>query len=105
MVLKLEKTHGTLTLYETFHTVSKEYKKYNHKIFVVVMASKLEQTDFSPSCRCLTHVVKAPLKINYDYMEKVSAWIAEVKFQPGLGKLGSLLTGLKISHVIVFSLD
>ena len=43
---------------------------------------------FSPSCRCLTHVVKALLKINYDYMEKVSARIAEVKFQPGPGKPG-----------------
>ena len=43
---------------------------------------------FSPSCRCLTHVVKALLKINYDCMETVSARIAEVKFQPGLGKPG-----------------
>ena len=59
---------------------------------------------FSLSCQCLTHVVKALLKINYDYMEKVSALIAEVKFQHGLGKPESRLTGLKISHVIVFSL-
>ena len=53
--------------------------------------------NFSPSCRCLTHVVKVLLKINYDYMEKVSAGIAEDKFQPGP-------TGPKICHVIVFSL-
>ena len=26
--------------------------------------------NFSPSCRCLAHVVKALLKINYDYMGK-----------------------------------
>ena len=58
---------------------------------------------FSLSCRCLTHLVKALVKSNYDYMEKVSAWIVEVKFQPGLGKPGSRPTELKISHVIVFS--
>ena len=51
----------------------------------------------------LVHVVKALLKINYDYVGKVSARIVEVKFKPGLGKPGSHLTGLKISHVIVFS--
>ena len=39
----------------------------------------------------------------YNYKESVSAWIAEKKFQPGLGKPGSHITGLKISHVIVFS--
>ena len=57
---------------------------------------------FSPSCQCLTHVVKSLSKSNYDYIEKVSAPIAEVKFQPGLGKPGSRLTGLKISDVIMF---
>ena len=46
---------------------------------------------------------KPCFKINYDYLEKVSARIAVVKFQPGLGQPGSRLTGLKISHVIVFS--
>ena len=34
---------------------------------------------------------------------KVSVQIANVKFQPSLGKPGSRLTGLKISHVIVYS--
>ena len=38
---------------------------------------------------------------SHHYMERVSAQIAEVKFQPG--KPGSHLTGLKISHVIMFS--
>ena len=59
---------------------------------------------FSPSCRCLIHVVKALVKNNYDYMKKVSARVAEVRFQPGVGKPRSRLTGLKISHIIVFSL-
>ena len=58
---------------------------------------------FSRYCRCLTQVVKAMLQINYDYIGKVSARIAEVKSKPRLGKPGSRLTGLKISHVIVFS--
>ena len=52
---------------------------------------------FSPSCRC----GQSHIESNYDYMEKVQAQIAEVKFQPCLGKPGSRLTGLKISRVII----
>ena len=58
---------------------------------------------FSPSCRCLIHVAKALLKTTYDYRDKVSARIAEVKFHLGLGKSESRLTGLKISHIIVLN--
>ena len=77
---------------------------------MVVMASKLEQTDFSKAeiqpVLPMSHPCdESPVKINYDYMGKVSAWIAEVKFQPGLGKPRPRLTVLKISHVIVFSPD
>ena len=36
-------------------------------------------------------------------MKKVSARIAEVKFQPGIGKPVSHLTGLKNSYEIVFN--
>ena len=33
----------------TFHTVSKSYWKYNQKIFMIVMATKLEQTSLIES--------------------------------------------------------
>ena len=39
------------------------------------------------------------IKNIYDYMKKISARVAEVKFQPGQGRPGSRLNGLKISHV------
>ena len=59
--------------------------------------------NFSPFCRCLAYAVKSLIKNIYDYMKKISARVAEVKFQPGQGRPGSRLNGLKISDVIVFS--
>ena len=44
-----------------------------------------------------------PHKNIYDYVKKISAPVAEVKFQPGQGRPGSRLNGLKISQVNVFS--
>ena len=45
----------------------------------------------------------SPINNNYHHMRKVLALIAEVKCQLGMGKWVSQLTGLKISHLIVFS--
>ena len=65
--------------------------------FRVLKGENLQQTHLLPTVLALF------FNNNYHYIEKVSALIAEVKFQPGTGKPVSHLTGLKISHVIVLS--